>query len=132
MSMAASLPAFNGGSAAAAIDGRAFVASIAHGEATVVACSALRRAYRDRLRAVVGPSSRLLYLKAESDEVSARVAARLRHSVRATLVASRFVALEPPEAENDVISMPFHAELSHALSALAARLKHSPTKSRGC
>ena len=39
-------------------------AELAQGERTVVACSALRRAYRDRLRAAAGPKLRFVYLEA--------------------------------------------------------------------
>ena len=46
----------------------------AHPAGVVVACSALRRAYRDRLRAAAGPSLRFLFLKGDKDLMRARVA----------------------------------------------------------
>jgi len=47
-------------------------AELAQGERTVVACSALRRAYRDRLRAAAGPKLRFVYLEATPEEMRAR------------------------------------------------------------
>jgi gluconokinase len=106
--------------------GQQLAAGVAQGEGTVIACSALRRAYRDRLRAAAGPALRLIYLQAELDGVRARIAARTGHVVPASLVESQFALLEPPYAEPDVISMPFDADLSRALPVLAARLTRPP------
>lgn len=61
----------------------------------VVACSALRRAYRDVL---LGdrPDVRLVYLQGDKQLIAARQAARLNHYMPATLVDSQFAALEEP------------------------------------
>jgi gluconolactonase len=88
----------------------------------VVACSALRRAYRDRLRAGVGPTLRFVYLKAAPDLMRARVASRKGHYMPASLVDSQFAALEPPDGETDVVTMAADADLTHAIPKLAAEL----------
>jgi len=61
---------------------------------TVLACSALKEAYRDRLR--VGPGVRFLYLKGSFDLLEARMKARSGHFMKAGMLASQFAALEEP------------------------------------
>jgi gluconokinase len=92
------------------------------GRGAVVACSALRRAYRDRLRAGVGPTLRFVYLKASPDLMRARVASRKGHYMPASLVDSQFAALEPPDGETDVVTMAADADLASAIPKLAAEL----------
>ncbi|MGM1064057.1 gluconokinase [Saccharothrix sp. Mg75] len=64
----------------------------------VVTCSALKRAFRDGLRAAA-PAVRFVHLSGDPDVVRARVAARPDHFMPATLVASQFAALEPLEPD---------------------------------
>jgi len=100
-------------------------AKLAGGERTVVACSALRRAYRDRLRAIAGPSLRFLFLKGDKALMRARVAARKGHYMPASLIDSQFAALESPEGEKDVVTFPADADLPGALRAPLERLMGS-------
>lgn len=67
---------------------------IASGKSGVLACSALKRAYRDELS--VGPQVKWVYLKGSFDEISKRVAERKGHYAKAGLVESQFAALEEP------------------------------------
>jgi len=64
----------------------------------VVTCSALKRAYRDRLRAAA-PGLRLVFLQGDLALVAARQAARQGHFMPASLIASQFATLEPPAPE---------------------------------
>jgi len=76
----------------------------AEGGGVVIACSALRRAYRDRLRD--GHTDiRFLHLTGDQALILARQAARRGHYMPASLVASQFATLEPPEAEADVVEL---------------------------
>ncbi|MQT13451.1 gluconokinase [Segnochrobactrum spirostomi] len=61
----------------------------------VVACSALRKVYRDRLRAGA-PGIRFVLLDLTEAEALARVAHRAHHYMPASLVASQFATLERP------------------------------------
>ena len=63
---------------------------------TVFACSALKRAYRDRLRAAAGPELAFVYLAADPGAMRKRVGGRKNHYMPASLVESQFAALEPP------------------------------------
>lgn len=67
---------------------------MAAGKLPVLTCSALKRAYRDRLRRGARPRHRLPEL---TPAVAAeRVAQRPGHFMPATLIDSQFAALEPP------------------------------------
>ncbi len=93
---------------------------------TIVACSALKRAYRDRLRAAAGPALRFVYLAAEPAAMRRRVGGRSGHYMPATLVASQFATLEPPDGEPDVIVVSAEAKLEAALDEIALRLGDGP------
>jgi carbohydrate kinase (thermoresistant glucokinase family) len=71
----------------------------------VASCSALRRAYRDRLRAAV-PGLAFLHLTGDRPTIATRQAARPGHFMPAALVDSQFATLEPPEGEEDVLALP--------------------------
>jgi gluconokinase len=89
---------------------------------TVIACSALKRVYRDRLRAGAGPRLRFVYLEATPEAMRARVAARTGHYMPASLVDSQFATLEPPAAEPDVVALSAEAALPEAALALVPQL----------
>ena len=95
---------------------------LAAARSTVVACSALKRAYRERIRQSVGSPMRFVYLAAKPEAMRQRVAARSGHYMPASLVDSQFAALEAPHDEPDVIEISAEADLAAAIPALAARV----------
>ena len=74
----------------------------AHPQGAVLACSALKAAYRDVLRAAV-PSLRFLHLALTEQEALRRVAQRPGHFYPPSLVASQFQALQDPAGEPGVL-----------------------------
>ena len=68
----------------------------------VVACSALKRAYRDIL---IGARRdvRLVYLRGERDVIARRLSARDGHFMPPSLLDSQFAALEEPQADEHPI-----------------------------
>ncbi len=74
----------------------------AEGKGMVLACSALKRAYRDIL---VGdrPDVRLVQLTGEESLIRARIAARKHEYMPATLLISQLATLEPPTADEHPI-----------------------------
>ena len=66
---------------------------------TVVACSALKRAYRDRIRAVAVRPVTFLYLRGQRATLLARVSSRPGHFMPPALLDSQLATLEPPEPE---------------------------------
>ncbi len=67
---------------------------LASQENVVLACSALKAAYRRKL--LIAPDVRLVYLKADRQLVAARLALRTNHYMNPSLVDSQFAALEEP------------------------------------
>jgi gluconokinase len=91
-------------------------------EGGVATCSALKRSYRARL--LEGrPSVRLLHLAGEPALIGPRLAARRGHFMPASLMASQFATLEPPDDVDGCITLsvvPTPAEIvAAALTALA-------------
>jgi gluconokinase len=68
---------------------------VASGEGTVLACSALRRAYRQRL-GVPSREVALLHLEAPPELLDARLRERIGHYMPPSLLASQLATLEPP------------------------------------
>ena len=76
-----------------------------HPGGAVLTCSALKRRYRDRLRAAA-PGLRFVFMAIEREESERRVMARAAtHFFRHSLVASQFEALEPPQGEPGVLAV---------------------------
>lgn len=88
-------------------------ATTAAGRPAVVSCSALKRAYRDRLR-TGRPNVRLIYLDADRNTIGARLAARRRHFFPAKLIDSQFADLEPPTDDEHPYRFPVAADTTSA------------------
>jgi gluconokinase len=65
----------------------------------IVGCSALKRAYRDRIRAGAGGPVTFVHLAGDREVIAARMAARTGHYMPTSLLDSQFAALEPPGPE---------------------------------
>ncbi|MGO9422612.1 gluconokinase [Roseiarcus sp.] len=76
----------------------------AEGRSGVVTCSALRRAYRERLVAA-RPDLRFVYLKGSEALIAARVSARHHEYMPASLLKSQFDTLEEPLPGEPVIAI---------------------------
>jgi gluconokinase len=61
----------------------------------VLACSALKRSYRQKLE--VGPQVRFVYLKGSEDLIAERLRARHGHFAGEQILAGQFADLEEPE-----------------------------------
>ena len=68
---------------------------IAERRKIVVACSALKQVYRERL--LVGPEVSLVYLKGTYDQILERLRRREGHFAGEDLLASQFTDLEEPQ-----------------------------------
>lgn len=76
-----------------------------HPAGAVLTCSALKRAYRERLRAAA-PGLRFVHLELSRDEAHRRVAQRSgAHYFKANLVDSQFDTLESPRDESGVLGL---------------------------
>jgi gluconokinase len=79
----------------------------------ILTCSALKRSYRDRLRAAA-PALRFVFLDIAREEAQARVLARApQHFFSASLVDSQFATLESPVGEAGVLCLDATLGLDH-------------------
>jgi gluconokinase len=67
---------------------------LARGEHAVLACSALKQTYRDRLAGA--GDARFVFLEGDYATIAQRLSTRSHEYMPATLLASQFAALEPP------------------------------------
>jgi gluconokinase len=74
----------------------AIVQWIAEKRNVALACSALKRSYRQELD--VGPEVRFVYLKGSADLIAERLRSRHGHFADEQILASQFADLEEPEA----------------------------------
>jgi carbohydrate kinase (thermoresistant glucokinase family) len=96
------------------------------GEPAVVACSALKRAYRDRLRAA-DPDLRFVYLRAERAQIAQRLAGRHDHFFPARLLETQFANLEEPGPDEEPIIVPIGQSPEGTVHAILTALAAAPT-----
>ncbi len=77
------------------------------GQSCILACSALKSAYRQRL--AIGPEVRFVYLQGEYTLFFERLQRRQGHYMKADLLESQFAALEEPQ---DALVIPAAAPLA--------------------
>ena len=75
------------------------VGQVLQAPGTVVACSALKRLYRDRIRAGAGGPVVFLYLRGQRETLLQRMAARPGHFMPVSLLDSQLATLEEPGAD---------------------------------
>ncbi len=90
---------------------RTLIEARAKGQGVVLACSALKRAYRERLRAGTDRQARFAFLDATYEVIDARLAKRIHHFMPESLLRSQFATLERPAPdETDVVTIPADQE----------------------
>ena len=85
------------------------------GESAVLACSALKQVYRERLAQGIS-DIRFVYLRGDFTLITARMQARKDHYMKAGLLESQFAALEEPR--NAVV-----ADIADSPDAIVARIR---------
>lgn len=92
-------------------------------QGVVASCSALKRRYRDLLRAGA-PDLRFVFLHGDPALLATRLAARSGHYMPASLLQSQLDTLEPPAADEAAIALdialPPAAQLQAAVQGLNA------------
>ncbi|XZG70433.1 gluconokinase, GntK/IdnK-type [Chitinibacteraceae bacterium HSL-7] len=84
---------------------------------SLIVCSTLKRAYRDRLRHD-HPALRFIYLRGDAALIGARMAARGTHFFRPAMLASQFASLEEPQSdEADVRTIDVSGTLDEVVAA---------------
>lgn len=93
----------------------------AAGEPCVVACSALKRAYRERLTGG-HHDVRFVYLQGSYATVAARVSGRTGHYMPVSLLRSQFDALEEPDPGENAIVAPIEKPPPEIVALIVASL----------
>ena len=89
----------------------------------VVACSALKRAYRERIRSLAAPLQ-FVFLDGPAELIERRMAMRTGHYMNPTLLDSQLRALERPGAdEHDIVRIDINRPVGQLLAAALAALQ---------
>jgi gluconokinase len=100
------------------------------GAGRVVACSALKRSYRNRLRARAGTLV-FVFLNGDAKLIAQRMAMRVGHYMQAELLDSQFSALEKPQHdETDAITVGIGQPIEAIVAQVLAELKTHTAKMR--
>jgi gluconokinase len=97
--------------------GGAMAGTLNEGRGVVVSCSALRKVYRDRLRAAAGGLLSFVFLKGSRDLLLARMAARRNHFMPVSLLDSQLATLEDPSGEPGVVTIDIDASIEEIVAA---------------
>lgn len=91
---------------------------VANGTSCIIACSALKKAYRDLLR-IDNATIRFVYLKGSFDLIHDRIVKRSHQYMPSSLLKSQFETLEEPQAdEQDVITVSIDQSISEIISEI--------------
>ncbi|WP_064706184.1 gluconokinase [Rhizobium bangladeshense] len=85
--------------------GKRMQASLENGEGIIVSCSALKRIYRDRLRAAAGANLFFVYLEGSKALLTKRMGERKGHFMPVSLLESQLATLEVPTGEPGVVTV---------------------------
>ncbi|QSY95070.1 gluconokinase [Rhizobium bangladeshense] len=85
--------------------GKRMQASLKNGEGIIVSCSALKRIYRDRLRAAAGGNLFFVYLEGSKALLTTRMGERRGHFMPLSLLESQLATLEVPTGEPGVVTV---------------------------
>lgn len=88
----------------------------------IVGCSALKRSYRDRIRAAAGGAVRFVHLSGSRDQIAARMARRNGHYMPLALLDSQFATLEPP-APDEALTVDITRSTKDLADQIAAVLR---------
>jgi gluconokinase len=91
----------------------------------VVACSALKRAYR-KILMEDRPDVRLVYLEGNHDLIMSRLSHRQGHYFPATLLDSQFATLEKPEASERAITIVVDKDINAVVDEIVRELDSAP------
>jgi len=92
------------------------------GQHAVIACSALKRAYRDIL--VHGRTDvRIIFLNGSQTLIAGRLAQRKHHFMPSELLTSQFKTLEPPDASENPVTVALDASVEDIVEDIVNQLK---------
>jgi len=106
----------------------ASLAETARGRGAVAACSALKRAYRDRIRQGARTNVIFVYIDLDAATLRRRLAGRRGHFMPASMLDSQLAALEPPGPDEDAVVVDGRLPTEQQLTLVLDRLGHPRTQ----
>lgn len=91
-------------------------------ENTVIACSALKRTYRDQIRAAAGAPVMFLFLRGARQTLLDRMAARPGHFMPTSLLDSQLATLEPPTPDEPHLTQDIDRTPAQIIAGFQERL----------
>lgn len=101
------------------------------GDGTVLACSALRRGYRDILRTAAPGETFVIHLAADVDTLRERMRARTGHFMPVDLLGSQLATLEPLEADEAGAAIDASRAADRVIAEAIAAVGRSGSTDRG-
>jgi carbohydrate kinase (thermoresistant glucokinase family) len=95
------------------------------GRSVVLACSALKRRYRDVLR-LGAPDLRVVHLAGDRAMLAVRLAARLGHYMPASLLDSQLATLETPDPDERAVTLDAGAPTDTLVQSALTQLQAPP------
>lgn len=92
-------------------------------EGLVIACSALRRAYRDAIRAMA-PTVQFVHLNVPAATLADRVASRPGHFMPSSLLGSQLQLVEPLESDEAGVTVDSDGGVEATADAAVAKISH--------
>jgi gluconokinase len=101
------------------------VAEVLDGRAKVVACSALKRMYRDILRDAA-PNLQFVYLSGSKPLLSRRLATRSHEFMPPKMLESQLQTLEPPQADEKALTLNIESTPGEITKSIASWIAMKP------
>ncbi|MBB4953583.1 gluconokinase [Agrobacterium vitis] len=84
----------------------------------IIGCSALKRSYRDTIRAAVSEPVLFVHLAGSREVIAARMGKRSGHFMPGSLLESQFAALEPPQDDELALTVSIEQSLDDIISTI--------------
>jgi len=111
--------------------GETMAEALARGDGIVVSCSALKKIYRDHMRAATGGRLVFVYLDGSRDLLKARMGARTGHFMPLGLLDSQLATLEVPTGEPGVITVSIDQDIEAIAAEALAGLGRMLSRGEG-
>ena len=95
--------------------------SLGANESAILACSALKKKYRDELRA--GPAVKFIFLHSDRERVAEQLRDRRGHYFDPKLLDAQLTDLEEPESAEDAVSVELTGEPREVVAKIEAILR---------
>lgn len=105
-------------------------AELASEEDTVISCSALKKSYRDLLRAEAGRPITFVFLQGTRTMLASRMLGRKGHYMPLSLLDSQLATLELPTAEHDVVTIEIDQPLERIVSLAMTNIASMASRQR--